>query len=112
MFGRKKRRAEAPPPAEENSHHNITSGNRTLRPMRASDVPRALDIIESHDEDDAEEALAGYQEIGGIIDNFVMVNPRTTLPLQPAGIKIAKPKNVFLANNWVYVYIVINVRCF
>ncbi len=68
MFGRKKRRAETPlPPAEESQRH-ITSGNRTLRPMLAADVPRALEIIESHDEDDAEEAVVSFEGRG--IEHF------------------------------------------
>lgn len=64
MFGRKKRRAEAPSPPAEDTHQHITSGNRTFRPMLASDIPRALEIIESHDEDDAEEAVASFEGRG------------------------------------------------
>ena len=48
-----------------------------LREMQPEDIRPVFEVIESQDEDDAEEALAGYQEIGGIIDNFVMeVNDR------------------------------------
>ena len=43
-----------------------------LREMQPEDIRPVFDVIESQDEDDAEEALASYQEIGGIIDNFVM----------------------------------------
>jgi len=43
-----------------------------LREMQPEDIRPVFEVIESHDEDDAEEALSGYQEIGGIIDNFVM----------------------------------------
>ena len=43
-----------------------------IRPMQPEDIRPVFDVIESQDDDDAEEALAGYQEIGGIMDNFVM----------------------------------------
>jgi len=43
-----------------------------LREMQAEDIRPVFEVIESQDEDDAEEALASYQEIGGIMDNFVM----------------------------------------
>ena len=43
-----------------------------LREMQPEDIRPVFEVIESQDEDDAEEALACYQEIGGIMDNFVM----------------------------------------
>ena len=43
-----------------------------LREMQPEDIRPVFEVIESQDEDDAEEALAGYQEIGGTMDNFVM----------------------------------------
>lgn len=43
-----------------------------LREMQAEDIRPVFEVIESQDDDDAEEALAGYQEIGGTLDNFVM----------------------------------------
>lgn len=43
-----------------------------LREMQAEDIRPVYEVIESQDDDDAEEALAGYQEIGGTMDNFVM----------------------------------------
>ena len=71
MFGRKKRRADVPPPAVDDSQQHISSGARTLRPMRDADVPRALEIIESHDEDDAEEAVNSFEGRG--IGHFWML---------------------------------------
>ena len=48
-----------------------------LREMQPEDIAKVFAVIESQDEDDAEEAAAGYQAIGGIMDNFVMeVNDR------------------------------------
>lgn len=43
-----------------------------LREMQPEDMKAVVAIIDSHDEDDAEEARAMYQEIGGIIDQFVL----------------------------------------
>ena len=43
-----------------------------LREMQPEDIGKVFAVIESQDEDDAEEAVAGYQQIGGIMDNFVM----------------------------------------
>jgi len=40
--------------------------------MQPEDIRPVFEVIESQDEDDAEEALAGYQGIGGTMDNFVM----------------------------------------
>ncbi len=48
-----------------------------LREMQPEDIRPVFEVIESQDEEDAEEALAGYQEIGGTMDNYVMeVNNR------------------------------------
>ena len=48
-----------------------------LREMQPEDIRPVFEVIESQDEDDAEEALASYQEIGGTMDNYVMeVNNR------------------------------------
>ncbi|MGK0270578.1 MAG: ribosomal protein S18 acetylase RimI-like enzyme [Cocleimonas sp.] len=44
-----------------------------LREMQPEDIRPVFEVIESQDEEDAEEALAGYQEIGGTMDNYVMV---------------------------------------
>ncbi|MEH6456668.1 MAG: GNAT family N-acetyltransferase [Cocleimonas sp.] len=43
-----------------------------LREMQPEDIAKVFAVIESQDEDDAEEAAAGYQAIGGIMDNYVM----------------------------------------
>ncbi len=43
-----------------------------LREMQPEDIRPVFEVIESQDEDDAEEALEGYQEIGGTMDNFVL----------------------------------------
>lgn len=43
-----------------------------LREMQPEDMQAAIEVIASHDEDDAEEARNMYQEIGGIIDQFVL----------------------------------------
>jgi ribosomal protein S18 acetylase RimI-like enzyme len=44
---------------------------KNLREMQDSDIEKIVAIIESHDEDDAEEAEAGYRQIGGTYDNYV-----------------------------------------
>lgn len=43
-----------------------------LREMQPEDIRPVFEVIESQDEDDAEEALETYQQVGGILDNFVM----------------------------------------
>lgn len=43
-----------------------------LHKMKESDIDAVLAVIESQDEDDAEEAESGYREKGGCIDQFVM----------------------------------------
>lgn len=48
------------------------SDMNNLREMQPEDIGSVFTVIESQDEDDAEEAAASYQEIGGIMDNFVM----------------------------------------
>lgn len=45
---------------------------KLLREMETSDIGKVFKIIESHEEDDAEEAVAGYQEIGGVMDQYVL----------------------------------------
>jgi ribosomal protein S18 acetylase RimI-like enzyme len=45
---------------------------QNLREMQAEDMKAVFKLIESHDEDDAEEALASYQQIGGIMDQYVL----------------------------------------
>ena len=40
--------------------------------MKTEDIDAVIEVIESQDEDDAEEALASYQEVGGIIDQYVL----------------------------------------
>ncbi len=45
---------------------------KLLREMETSDIGKVFKIIESHEEDDAEEASAGYQEIGGVMDQYVL----------------------------------------
>lgn len=48
-----------------------------LREMHPEDIPKVFAVIESQDDDDADEAMADYQQIGGVMDNFVMeVNDR------------------------------------
>jgi ribosomal protein S18 acetylase RimI-like enzyme len=44
---------------------------KNLREMQDSDIEKIVAIIESHDEDDAEEAEAGYRQMGGTYDNYV-----------------------------------------
>lgn len=43
-----------------------------LREMQPEDIRPVYEVIESQDEDDAEEAMLGYQQIGGTMDNYVM----------------------------------------
>ncbi|MCF6189920.1 MAG: GNAT family N-acetyltransferase [Cocleimonas sp.] len=45
---------------------------QTLREMQSEDIDAVLAVIESQDEDDAEEAEAGYREIGGVLDQYVI----------------------------------------
>ena len=42
-----------------------------LREMQTDDIDKVVAIIDSHDEDDAEAAEAGYREVGGTYDNYV-----------------------------------------
>lgn len=44
---------------------------KKLREMQSDDISQVIAIIESHDEDDAEAAEAGYQVAGGTYDNYV-----------------------------------------
>ncbi|MCK5813524.1 MAG: GNAT family N-acetyltransferase [Cocleimonas sp.] len=44
---------------------------KNLREMQESDIDKIVAIIDSHDEDDAEEAEAGYRQMGGTYDNYV-----------------------------------------
>jgi ribosomal protein S18 acetylase RimI-like enzyme len=44
---------------------------KNLREMQEEDIDSVVAIIGSHDEDDAEEAEAGYRQIGGTYDNYV-----------------------------------------
>ncbi len=43
-----------------------------LREMQSEDIEAVLNVIDSQDEDDAEEAESGYREIGGVLDQYVM----------------------------------------
>lgn len=43
-----------------------------LREMQSEDIDAVLGVIDSQDEDDAEEAEPGYREIGGVLDQYVM----------------------------------------
>lgn len=43
-----------------------------LEEMQTEDIDGVLAVIESQDEDDAEEAEPGYREMGGCLDQFVM----------------------------------------
>jgi ribosomal protein S18 acetylase RimI-like enzyme len=45
---------------------------QTLREMQSEDIDAVLAVIESQDEDDAEEAESGYREIGGVLDQYVI----------------------------------------
>lgn len=40
--------------------------------MQSEDIDAVLKVIESQDEDDAEEAESGYREIGGVLDQYVI----------------------------------------
>ena len=44
---------------------------KNLREMETSDIEKIVAIIDSHDEDDAEEAEAGYRQMGGTYDSYV-----------------------------------------
>jgi len=43
-----------------------------LREMQSEDIDVVVNLIESQDEDDAEEAESDYREIGGVLDQYVM----------------------------------------
>ena len=43
-----------------------------LRPMQAADIDAVVDLIDGHDEDDAEDARAGFTGSDGIDDYFVL----------------------------------------
>jgi len=43
-----------------------------LREMQSEDIDAVLAVIESQDEDDAEEAESGYREMGGVLDQYVI----------------------------------------
>ena len=43
-----------------------------LREMQPEDIKAVVQLIETHDEDDADEARESYQQIGGIIDQYVL----------------------------------------
>ena len=43
-----------------------------LREMQSDDIDAVLFVINSQDEDDAEEAEPGYREMGGVLDQYVM----------------------------------------
>ena len=43
-----------------------------LREMQSEDIDAVLKVIDSQDEDDAEEAEPGYRDIGGGLDQYVM----------------------------------------
>ncbi|MEE9310755.1 MAG: GNAT family N-acetyltransferase [Cocleimonas sp.] len=43
-----------------------------LREMQSEDIDAVLKVIDSQDEDDAEEAEPSYREIGGVLDQYVM----------------------------------------
>lgn len=45
---------------------------KILEQMKTADIDEVLSVIESQDEDDAEEAAPGYREMGGCLDHFVM----------------------------------------
>lgn len=45
---------------------------QALRPLESDDIDRVIAIIESHDEEDAEEAEAGFRRIGGREGHFVL----------------------------------------
>lgn len=45
---------------------------KLLRPMKAADIDAVVDLIDGHDEDDAEDARAGFAGGDGIDDYFVL----------------------------------------
>ena len=57
---------------QDSSDNPATGSFKLLREMETSDIGKVFKIIESHDDDDAEEAVAGYQEIGGVMDQYVL----------------------------------------
>ena len=44
---------------------------KILEEMQSDDIDEVLAVIESQDEDDAEEAESGYREMGGCLDQFI-----------------------------------------
>lgn len=47
-------------------------GLNTLRPMRTADIDAVVALIESHDEDDAQEARSAFSAPNGVEDYFVL----------------------------------------
>ena len=45
---------------------------KMLRPMQAADIDAVVDVIDSHDDDDAAEARVSFEANGGIEDQYVL----------------------------------------
>ena len=45
---------------------------QTLREMQSEDIDAVVAVIDSQDEDDAEEAESMYREMGGVLDQYVL----------------------------------------
>ena len=72
-----------------------------LREMQSDDIDDVVAIIESHDEDDAEEAEAGYRQIGGTYDNYVYAIDGKTIGITGYSIPPGCDNSYWL--SWTYV---------
>jgi ribosomal protein S18 acetylase RimI-like enzyme len=75
-----------------------SDGNLELRPMEVSDVPMALAIIRSYDEDDASEAYETYQQ--GVDGQFCLCENRTVLGV--VGAKVIPNSDGAFGLSWTY----------
>ncbi len=74
---------------------------KNLREMQTSDIEKIVAIIESHDEDDAEEAEAGYRQMGGTYDNYVYEVNGETLGITGYSIPPGCEQTYWL--SWTYI---------
>ena len=73
-----------------------------LREMQPEDIGKVFSVIESQDDDDADEAMAGYQQIGGILDNYVMEVNGNVIGITGYATPPACDETYWL--NWTYVH--------
>ncbi len=75
---------------------------QTLREMQSEDIDAVLQVIESQDEDDAEEAEAGYRAMGGALDQYVMEHDDKVIGV--TGFSMPKGCDETYWLSWTYVH--------